>query len=65
MAPISVTIEREHPPGVPVTLTAEHDAYSAGRTANEIEVILGARLPVVTQLQSATGRDAHTLSRLR
>jgi len=62
MAPISVTIEREHPPVGTVTLTGEHDAYSAGRIANEIEVILDAGMPVVIDLRDATFVDSQTLS---
>ena len=58
MAPISVTIEREHPPVGTVTLTGEHDAYSAGRIANEIEVILDAGMPVVIDLSDATFVDS-------
>ena len=63
MAPISVTIEREHPIGI-LTLVGEHDAYSASRIANEVEVILGAGLPVVVDLTEATFVDSQTLSTL-
>jgi anti-anti-sigma factor len=63
MAPISVTVEREHPIGI-VTLVGEHDAYSADRIANEIEVLLGAGIPVVVDLTEATFVDSQTLSAL-
>jgi anti-anti-sigma factor len=63
MAPISVTIEREHPIGI-VTLVGEHDAYSADRIANEIEVLLGAGIAVVVDLAEATFVDSQTLSAL-
>ena len=62
MAPISVTIEQEHPPVGTVTLVGEHDAYSAERIANEIEVILDAGIPVVIDLTDATFVDSQTLS---
>jgi anti-anti-sigma factor len=62
MAPISVTIEQEHPPVGTVTLVGEHDAYSAERIANEIEVILDAGMPVVIDLTDATFVDSQTLS---
>jgi anti-anti-sigma factor len=63
MAPISVTIEREHPIGI-VTLVGEHDAYSADRIANEIEVLLDGGIPVVVDLAEATFVDSQTLSAL-
>jgi anti-anti-sigma factor len=63
MAPISVTIEREHPIGI-LTLVGEHDAYSADRIANEIEVLLDAGMPVVVDLTEATFVDSQTLSAL-
>ncbi len=62
MAPISVTIDREHPPVGTVTLVGEHDAYSAGRIANEIEVLLDAGMAVVVDLTDATFVDSQTLS---
>src|SRR5437773_11491549 len=62
MAPISVTIEREHPPVGIVMLAGEHDAYSAGRIANEIEVLLDSGMPVVIDLDEATFVDSQTLS---
>jgi anti-sigma B factor antagonist len=63
MAPISVTIEREHPIGI-LTLVGEHDAYSADRIASEIEVLLGTGIPVVVDLTEATFVDSQTLSTL-
>jgi anti-anti-sigma factor len=64
MAPISVTIEREQPPIGFITLVGEHDAYSAGRIANEIEVLIDAGMPVVIDLTEATFVDSQTLSTL-
>jgi anti-anti-sigma factor len=64
MAPISVTIEREHPSVGIITLVGEHDAYSAGRVANEIEVLIEAGMPVVIDLTEATFVDSQTLSAL-
>jgi anti-anti-sigma factor len=64
MAPISVTIEREHPSIGIITLVGEHDAYSSGRIANEIEVLLDTGLPVVIDLTEATFVDSQTLSTL-
>ena len=63
MAPISVTIEREHPIGI-LTLVGEHDAYSANRIASEIEVLLDTGIPVVVDLTEATFVDSQTLSAL-
>jgi len=62
MAPISVTIEREQPAVGTVTLVGEHDAYSAGRIANEIEVLLDSGMGVVIDLTDATFVDSQTLS---
>ena len=62
MAPISVTIDRADPPVGTVTLVGEHDAYSAGRIANEIDVLLDSGMPVVVDLSEATFVDSQTLS---
>ena len=62
MAPISVTIERQDPPVGIVALAGEHDAYSAGRIANEIDVLRESGMPVVIDLTDATFVDSQTLS---
>jgi len=64
MAPISVTIERADPPVGIITLVGEHDAYSAGRIAQEIEVLLDSGMHVVVDLTDATFVDSQTLSTL-
>jgi anti-anti-sigma factor len=62
MAPISVTIERQDPPVGIVTLVGEHDAYSAERIANELELRVDSGLPAVIDLSEATFVDSQTLS---
>jgi anti-anti-sigma factor len=62
MAPISVTIDRQDPPVGTVTLVGEHDAYSAGRIASEIELLVDSGTPVVVDLSDATFVDSQTLS---
>ena len=62
MTPISVTIDRQAPPVGIVSLEGEHDAYSAGRIANELEVLLESGLPAVVDLSEATFVDSQTLS---
>ena len=62
MAPISVTIDRQDPAVGTVTLVGEHDAYSAGRIANEIDTLLESGLAVVVDLTDATFVDSQTLS---
>ena len=64
MAPISVRIEREAPPVGIITLVGEHDAYSAGRIANEIDVLRESGMHVVVDLTEATFVDSQTLSAL-
>src|SRR5215475_2216044 len=62
MAPISVTIDREEPPVGTITLAGEHDAYSAGRIANEVETLFESGMAVVVDLTDATFVDSQTLS---
>jgi anti-sigma B factor antagonist len=62
MPPISVTIDRQEPPVGIVSLEGEHDAYSAGRIANELEVLLESGMPAVVDLSEATFVDSQTLS---
>jgi len=62
VAPISVTIDRQDPAVGTVTLVGEHDAYSAGRIANEIDTLLESGLAVVVDLTDATFVDSQTLS---
>ena len=62
MAPISVTIDRGDPPVGTITLVGEHDAYSAGRIANEIDLLLDSGMGVVVDLSDATFVDSQTLS---
>ncbi|MFY9579454.1 MAG: STAS domain-containing protein [Gaiellaceae bacterium] len=62
MTPISVTIDRQDQPVGIVSLVGEHDAYSAGRIANELEVLLESGLPAVVDLSEATFVDSQTLS---
>ena len=62
MAPISVTIDRKDPLAGTVTLVGEHDAYSAGRIASEIDLLLDSGMPVVVDLSDATFVDSQTLS---
>lgn len=64
MPPISVTIDRQEPPVGTVSLVGEHDAYSSGRIANEIEVLLHSGMGVVVDLTDATFVDSQTLSAL-
>ena len=64
MAPISVTIDREHPAVGTVTLVGEHDAYSADRIANELDVLHEAGMHIVVDLTDATFVDSQTLSAL-
>jgi anti-anti-sigma factor len=64
MAPISVTIDRRDPPVGVITLVGEHDAYSAGRIANEIDLLLESGMPVAVDLSDATFIDSQTLSAL-
>jgi anti-anti-sigma factor len=62
MAPISVTIDPQEPSVGTITLAGEHDAYSAGRIANEIETLLESGMAVVVDLTDATFVDSQTLS---
>ena len=62
MTPISVTIDRQGQPVGIVSLVGEHDAYSAGRIASELEVLLESGLPAVVDLSEATFVDSQTLS---
>ena len=62
MTPIAVTIAQEDAPTGIVTLIGEHDAYSAGRIASELEVLLESGLPAVVDLSEATFVDSQTLS---
>jgi anti-anti-sigma factor len=62
MAPISVTIDRQDPPVGTVTLVGEHDAYSSGRIAQEIDLLRESGMAVVVDLTDATFVDSQTLS---
>jgi anti-anti-sigma factor len=62
MAPLSVTIDRQEPPVGTITLVGEHDAYSAGRIANEVETLFESGMGIVVDLTEATFVDSQTLS---
>jgi anti-anti-sigma factor len=62
MAPISVTLDRQDPAVGLVTLTGEHDAYSARRIESELATLLDSGLRVVVDLTEATFIDSQTLS---
>ena len=55
MAPISVTLARRDPPAAVVALVGEHDAYSAQRLENELNVLLNANQRVVVHRRESTG----------
>ncbi len=57
-----MTLDRQDPPVGIVTLAGEHDAYSARRIANEVELLLDSGLRVVVDLEEATFIDSQTLS---
>jgi anti-anti-sigma factor len=62
MAPIAVSLDQAVPPVGIVSLTGEHDAYSANRLASELELLLGSDDQVVVDLSDATFIDSQTLS---
>jgi anti-anti-sigma factor len=62
MAPIAVSLDHAVPPVGIVSLTGEHDAYSAQRLAGELELLLGSDDQVVVDLSDATFIDSQTLS---
>jgi anti-anti-sigma factor len=62
MAPISVSLQERDPAVGVVTLTGEHDAFSAARLENELAVLLDEGLRTVVDLRDATFIDSQTLS---
>jgi anti-anti-sigma factor len=62
MAPISVTLVRQHPPTAVVALVGEHDAYSSERLENELTVLLEEGRRIVVDLDDASFIDSTTLS---
>jgi anti-sigma B factor antagonist len=64
MAPISVTLARRDPPAAVVALVGEHDAYSAQRLDNELNVLLDEGRRIVVDLSDTVFIDSTTLSAL-
>jgi anti-anti-sigma factor len=64
MTPISVSLQPHDPPVGVVTLTGEHDAFSAPRLESELAVLLDDGIGVVVDLRDATFIDSQTLSAL-
>jgi anti-anti-sigma factor len=62
MPPIAVSLDRAEPPVGVVDLTGEHDAYSAGRLAGELSLLLDSESQVTVDLSDATFIDSQTLS---
>jgi anti-sigma B factor antagonist len=62
MAPIAVTLAPRTPPAAVVALVGEHDAYSAERLDNELNVLLEEGQRIVVDLRDTTFIDSTTLS---
>jgi anti-anti-sigma factor len=64
MAPIAVSLDHAAPAVGIVSLTGEHDAYSADRLTAELGVLLDGEAHVAVDLSGATFIDSQTLSAL-
>jgi anti-anti-sigma factor len=62
MTPLSVNLQERDPPVGVVTLTGEHDAFSATRLENELAVLLDGGVGIVVDLSGASFIDSQTLS---
>lgn len=59
---VAVSLDNAEPKVGVVALVGEHDAYTAGRVANELALLVDAGLHVVVDLTEATFVDSQTLS---